>query len=660
MIQGASCSNGKHRQWFSGSFIIIRFVLRHEADRFGQILPFTLITPLTYVCFFLCLAERDRSQSVSRSSWCLFVVVEQVSPSVAPRRFGCTLHDPLSRQLRDGSHPEGTKKRQTSDYTQQAPSHVSREMAEVAAHAQKLTLKELFQAAQQDDFKAVDDYLQVVLHEEHEAACKSDNTTGVMMLVEPKTRNTLLHYACDNGNLDACKYLLMYEGMAAAFLNEPNSFGHTPLFYAANSGKLPLVKWLISNGADIDIDYSDRPNVAPRDDDHGIFTPLQIASFHGHEEVVNFLVECNAELSGTRRNGKSALHFASAQNHKRIVKILLEAGADAHATDCDGKSPVDVAHSSILSLLLPNEHGGVEIDDGDDIEAHDDAADDEDDEDDGFSSSGNARVAIQAIRSSFGADISREFRDKSWKARVKSINNAALCFQHVTGAKNAFKLFLGACQMMVAALQDPVSQVASSCCTTLLKAAFNAVMSESEFHGPEFHRRHPEIQQIATGLLNRGAGSNEKDSSEAVASLLFLICKSTEVTRYLTSQISQIMLCGTVTPSASISMTPSKNAESSVLGGAVPWRLQLVSIKILNTIASQYRLDQASSGLSFPDAIKISMHSLDNSSVHVRTASIDLLVQCLLIRCEESGNCYIEKYRLLHFPNVVSLHILQK
>lgn len=519
-------------------------------------------------------------------------------------------------------------------------------MAEIAAtHAQKLTLKELFQAAQQDDFKAVDDYLQVVLHEEQDdAAGKPGHTAGVMTLVEPKSRNTLLHYACDNGNLDACKYLLMYEGMAAAFLNEPNAFGHTPLFYAANSGKLPLVKWLISNGADIDVDYSDRPDVAPRDGDHGIFTPLQIAAFHGHEEVVNFLVECNAELSGTRRNGKSALHFASAQNHKRIVKILLEAGADAHATDCDGKSPVDVAHSSLLALLLPNEHGGAENDDDDDIEAHDETADDDDDDDDGFSSSSNAKAAFQGvIRSTFGADIARDFRNKSWKTRVKSINNATLCFQNVSGAKSAFKLFLGACQMMVVALQDPVSQVASCCCTTLLKAAFNAVMSESEFHGAEFHRQHLEIQQIATGLLNRGAGSNEKDASEAVASLLFLICKSTDLTRYLTSQISQVMLHGSAAPTISTTMTPGKNAEAS---GAVPWRLQLVSIKILNTIASQYRLDHASSGLSFADAIKISMHALDNSSVHVRTASIDLLVQCLLIRCEESGKyAYVKSSR---------------
>ncbi|KAJ0396182.1 hypothetical protein ATCC90586_010527 [Pythium insidiosum] len=202
--------------------------------------------------------------------------------------------------------------------------------------------KELFHAAQQNDFQTVSDYLQAILQDP-----KDDNGAPrkprevVRGLIEPKTRNTLLHYACDNGNVDACKYLLMCDGMADAFLNEPNAFGHTPLFYAASNGRLQLVKWLISNGADIDMDYSDRGDVKPREDDLGIFSPLQIACFKGHEDVVNFLVECNATLSGTRRNGKTPLHFASSQNHRSIVRILLEAGKDGNFDDQEAEGGED-------------------------------------------------------------------------------------------------------------------------------------------------------------------------------------------------------------------------------------------------------------------------------------------------------------------------------
>lgn len=531
-----------------------------------------------------------------------------------------------------------------------------------AGSRQKVTLKELFQAAQQDEFQTVKDYLQIVLHggDEDDGSSsppsREDQRVIIKSLLELKTKNTLLHYACDNGNLDACKYLLMLDGMSETYLNEPNAFGHTPLFYASSSGKLPLVKWLISNGADIDTDYSDHSDIVPREGDQGIFTPLQIACFKGHEDVVNFLVECNAELSGTRRNGKTPLHFASSQNHKGIVKILLDAGADAHACDDQGKTPVDVADATMLAILLPDEHGSAPggNDDDDDIEAAEDD-DDDDDENDSFSGNGERRNALKSVKSAFGNEISRGFRSKAWKSRMDAINEASLCFQSVTNGKAAIKLFDGACQMMVLGFQDPVSQVVSCCCNSLLKAAFNAAMSEKEFHTQQFHRDRPVIHGIANALLSRGAGSNEKDSSEAVASLLFLICKSTDLTRYLTAQISQIMSSTATVPGSAL-VSPSKvtdGAVSSSVTANVSWRHQLVSIKILNTIASQYRLDQASSGLNFADALKISMAALENSSVHVRTAAIDLLVQCQLIRCEQSGKSLLCLLCLVSIDSVV-------
>ncbi|RLN91855.1 hypothetical protein BBJ28_00015878 [Nothophytophthora sp. Chile5] len=497
-------------------------------------------------------------------------------------------------------------------------------------YAQALTVKELFQAAQQDDFVAVRDYLQVILDE---AAVEADvvEQKTIQSIIEAKTKNSLLHYACDNGNLDACKFLLMCDGLTGTFLNEINAFGHTPLFYAASSGHLPLVKWLISNGADIDTDYSDRSDIAPREGDQGIFTPLQIACFKGHEAVASFLVECNAELSGTRRNGKTPLHFASVENHPAIVKLLLEAGADVHACDDEGKTPVDVANAAVLPLLLPDEYGQKDGE-RDELEEGNSAGEDEEDNDE-FEGPKETQVALESVKTAFGAEIARGFRSKSWKSRVIAITDASTSFQNVFTGKNVVKLFDGACIMMELALQDAVTQVVSCCCTSLLKVAFNAVMSEKDFHTRQFHEDRPVIRRIASALLTRGAGSNEKDASEAVASLLFLICKSVDLTRYLTAQISQVMISSST--SAPSLLSPKKSSDSA--SSTVSWRHQLVAIKILNTIASQYRMDEKTSGLNFADAMKISMLALDNSSVHVRTASIDLLVQCLVIRCEQSG-----------------------
>ncbi|POM74406.1 AGC/PKC protein Kinase [Phytophthora palmivora] len=448
--------------------------------------------------------------------------------------------------------------------------------------AQMLNIKELFQVAQQNDFEAVRDYLQVVLDED-------GSQQTIESIVESKTKNSLLHYACDNGNLEACKYLLMVEGMANAFLNEINAFGHTPLFYAASSGNLSLIKWLISNGADIDTDYSDRSDIVPRDGDLGIFTPLQIACFRGHEGVANFLVECNAEMSGTRRNGKTPLHFASAENHPAIVKLLIEAGADVHACDSEGKTPVDVANSAVLPLLLPDEYDTQNGEDND-VEC---GSGDIDDDDDEFEGDDKTKHGMEGIKNAFGAEIARAFRSKSWKTRVGAITDASTCFQNVFKRKKLMKLFDGACCLMELALQDAVTQVASSCCTSLLKVAFNAVMSEKDFHTKEFHEERPVIHRITSGLLLRGAGSNEKDSSEAVSSLLFLICKSSDITRYLTSQITQMM------------SLPDQENGPSTSNVNVSWRHQLVAIKILNAIANQYRLDETASGLRFAQAMKM-------------------------------------------------------
>jgi ankyrin repeat protein len=499
--------------------------------------------------------------------------------------------------------------------------------------ADALAKKELFHAAQHNDFAAVGELLQRLLTDENSAR------ETVKDLVEAKTKNSLLHYACDNGNLDACKFLLMCDGMADTFLNEINAFGHTPLFYAASSGQLPLVKWLVSNGADIDTDYSDRPEIVPRDGDQGIFTALQIACFKGHESIANFLVECNAELAGTRRNGKTALHLASAENHPTIVKILLEAGADAHACDDQGRTPVDVAPASILPLLLPAEYPDQH--DAGEEEAEMEHGGGDDDADDSFTSNDYEQVTL--VKNAFGADVGKGFRSANWKERVSAIGDANLCFQSAQSIKSAIKLFDAASVLIERALQDAVSQVVSACCTTLLRSAFGAAMNDKSFHSAQFHNERPSIQRITSALMSRGAGSNEKDASEAVASLLFLICKSADLTRFVTSQITQMFTA--VESVGSAALSPSKavagdGQSSSVAGVASSWRHQLVGIKVLNAIASQYRLDETTSGIHFAGAVKVSLQGLDNSSVYVRSAAIDLLVQSVLIRCEQSGRLH--------------------
>lgn len=62
-------------------------------------------------------------------------------------------------------------------------------------------------------------------------------------------------------------------------------------------------------------------------------TALHIASEHGHEAVVQLLLDKGAELEAKDDNGWTALHFAAEEGHEAIVQLLLDRGAEPEAKD---------------------------------------------------------------------------------------------------------------------------------------------------------------------------------------------------------------------------------------------------------------------------------------------------------------------------------------
>ncbi|KAF0693396.1 Aste57867_15649 [Aphanomyces stellatus] len=433
----------------------------------------------------------------------------------------------------------------------------------------------------------------------------------VNRLVDEATHNTLMHIACSNGNLNACKYLFM-NGM---YLNEPNKRGHTPLYYAADCGNLSLVKWMVSNGADIDTDYSRKASssTASADGDRRYdqaFTPLQVACVKGHVDIVDFLVECNADLGGCSLHGVTALHFACHQGQKAIAKVLLEAGADMHAADSVGVSAMDLASGGTQSFLTAYDQHGTYDDEGDETNDVESPPAGNDDSDATAAADGPdvCRLVPDSIGKAFGASVARALASAEWKSRHQAVGEVTLCMQQTNSAKH----FDAACAVLVVAARDSVAQVFSAS-MPLLKAAFNAVLPTPAFHTAAFHATHGAIAEILDLLLVRAAGAHEREASEAVTSLLFLACKSVHATQRMVATIHEHM----------------DRAPTA-------WRQQLVYIRLLTAIASQYRF-APESGLAFEDAMRVSANSLDHSSVKVRSASVDLLVQSILLTSEASG-----------------------
>ena len=67
------------------------------------------------------------------------------------------------------------------------------------------------------------------------------------------------------------------------------------------------------------------------------------ASCEGGEEIIEALLEHNADTEQKDQNGCTALIIAVKENRKRCVHVLLANGADVNAIDDHGNTPLHLA-----------------------------------------------------------------------------------------------------------------------------------------------------------------------------------------------------------------------------------------------------------------------------------------------------------------------------
>ena len=93
-----------------------------------------------------------------------------------------------------------------------------------------------------------------------------------------------------------------------------NSFGATPLHWAAQYGHRDIVKLLMDNGA-----KPDKKDILGR-------TPLQRTAEKGHTDLVKLLVDRGADPNGV-------LNYAVQSGSACQVKLLIDHGADPHKAE---------------------------------------------------------------------------------------------------------------------------------------------------------------------------------------------------------------------------------------------------------------------------------------------------------------------------------------
>ena len=123
---------------------------------------------------------------------------------------------------------------------------------------------------------------------------------------------------------------------------------------AAKSGAASRVKELLEQDAAL---------ISARDSDGS--TPLHCATWKGHQNVVELLLDLGADVNSRNNNdhwGTTPLHAAAHANQRAIAELLIAHGADVHAKNLNGRTPLAETefHKAKPVANLLKQHGASE------------------------------------------------------------------------------------------------------------------------------------------------------------------------------------------------------------------------------------------------------------------------------------------------------------
>lgn len=148
----------------------------------------------------------------------------------------------------------------------------------------------------------------------------------IFALYGGRLANTLL--PCSQNYRAAAAAVIGYEEEAAN-IDSRDPYGDTPLHWAANLGKPETVKFLISQGANVNA-----PGKAE-------MTPLHLAACAGNLENARMLIMAGANVNSVDATQLTPLHCAADAGHAELVKLLLANGADPRLKNMFGETPAE-------------------------------------------------------------------------------------------------------------------------------------------------------------------------------------------------------------------------------------------------------------------------------------------------------------------------------
>ncbi|KAK1855285.1 ankyrin repeat protein [Colletotrichum chrysophilum] len=134
------------------------------------------------------------------------------------------------------------------------------------------------------------------------------------------------------------------------------------IYIASSKGIGDTVQVLLKNKADVNVEggwLGNALHAASINAQGGLYnTALQAASAHGYEEIVQFLLQSNADVNAQGGIYSTALYAASFEGHYGIVQILVQNNADVNIPGGVFGNALQAAssegHLKIAQLLLEN------------------------------------------------------------------------------------------------------------------------------------------------------------------------------------------------------------------------------------------------------------------------------------------------------------------